>query len=57
VVRRNTAGHVEAKGVHTAEGVVKRFVDVAERIPPLSGAVRRFRVLSTDDLDDLPPPT
>jgi len=46
---------VEAKGVRTGEGVVKRLVDVAERIPPLSGAVQRFRVFSTDDPDDLPP--
>jgi predicted amino acid dehydrogenase len=47
---------VAAKGIQTGDGVVKRLVDVAERIPPLSGAVRRFRVFATDDPEDLPPP-
>ena len=43
---------VEAKGVRSGEGVVKRIVKVAERIPPLASAVQRFRVFSTDDPDD-----
>lgn len=46
---------VEAKGVRRGDGAVKRLVDLAERIPPLSGAVHRFRVFSSaDDPDDMP---
>ena len=38
------------------ESTVKRLVNLAERVPPLSGAVHRFRVFSSpDDLED--PPT
>jgi predicted amino acid dehydrogenase len=46
---------VEAKGVRGGDGVVKRLVDLAERIPPLSGAVQRFRVFSSEDDLDEPP--
>jgi predicted amino acid dehydrogenase len=46
---------VEAKGVRRGDGTVKRLVDLAERIPPLAGAVQRFRVFSSpDDPDDRP---
>jgi hypothetical protein len=52
VSARIAAMPVEAKGVRSGEGVVKRVVQVAERIPPLASAVQRFRVFSTDDPDD-----
>jgi hypothetical protein len=56
VSARIAAMPVEAKGVRSGEGVVKRVVQVAERIPALSVAVQRFRVFSTDDPDDQPSP-
>jgi predicted amino acid dehydrogenase len=46
---------VEAKGVRNGEGRLKRFVNLAERIPPLSSAIQRFRLYSSsDDPDESP---
>jgi hypothetical protein len=48
---------VEAKGVSSGNGAVKRLTNLAERIPPLSGALERFRVFrDADDADDIEGP-
>ena len=48
---------VEAKGVSSESGTVKRLVHLAERIPPLSGTIRRLQVLgSSEDPDEIEGP-
>jgi predicted amino acid dehydrogenase len=46
---------VEAKGVRSGNGTIKRLVDLAERIPPVSNVVQRLRVFRSEDdeYDDL----
>ncbi|MGB5502706.1 MAG: hypothetical protein WBM75_09930, partial [Polyangiales bacterium] len=46
---------VEAKGVRSGNGTIKRLVGLAERIPPVSNVVQRLRVFRSEDdeYDDL----
>jgi len=48
---------VEAKGVRSGDGTVERLTHLAERIPLLSDAVQRLRVISSaDDYDEIEAP-
>ncbi len=50
---RIAAMPVEAKGVRSSSGALEKITTVAERIPLVSNAVRRFRILSADQPEDL----
>ena len=54
VSARIAAMPVEAKGVRSGNGAVKRLAGLVERIPPLSDALGRLRVFrDADDADDM----
>ena len=57
VSERIAAMPIEAKGVRSGNGAVKRLVNLAERVPPLSDALQRFRVFrDTDEFENIEGP-